>query len=174
MVWQTLKYYIVVFLLALGLVMPAYAEAYRLQAGDKVRLMVFGHADASGDLEVSADGNVIAPLVGAVPARGKTTAELTQTLTAALDADYLVDPKLTVELLHTAPFYILGQVKNPGSYVYREGMTVQQAVAMAGGFTSRAKTSEVLLTRGGGEAEGTSPDAQVRPGDTIEVERRWF
>ena len=173
------KYYIVVLWLALNLqAMLALATEptpeYRLQPGDKIRLTVFGHPDASGDLEVQQNGTLTAPLVGALHAKDKTTTELARVLKVALDADYIVNPTLTVELLSTTPFYILGQVKSPGEYPYREGITVQQAIATAGGFTSRAKTSEVLLKRLEQETSTAPLDTSIQPGDTIEVKRRWF
>ena len=118
MVRNALVYCFVVFLV-FGVIGSAAAEGYRLQAGDRVRVTVFAHPEASGELEVSNDGQVVVPLVGAVFAHHKTPEELARVLAQRLDAEYLVKPQVTVELLATAPFYILGQVKNPGSYTYR-------------------------------------------------------
>ena len=98
-------------------------------------------------------------------------------ITTALDRDYIVNPKVSIEVLNYRPFYILGQVASPGSYPYVTGMDVRQAVAIAGGFTPRARTSTVTVIRqsaqGAVKIEAT-PDVPVLPGDTIEIQRRLF
>jgi len=150
---------------------------YRLGPGDQLQVTVFGQPELSVKLEVSGDGTVAMPLVGPMPAKDLTAVELSRTIAAALDKDYLVDPKVTVEVQKYRPFSILGQVTTPGRFPYAAGLDVRQAVALAGGFTRRARTSTVTIYRqsavGPIELQGT-PDTPVLPGDIIEIERRLF
>jgi protein involved in polysaccharide export with SLBB domain len=150
---------------------------YRLNAGDRLNLVVFGQEDVSGEFQIDGAGNITMPLLGQVAAAGRTVTQLQNEITAALDRDYIVNPRVSIEVLNYRPFYILGQVNAPGSYPYSAGMDVRQAIAIAGGFTRRARTSTVKVIRQ--TAEGTveidaKPDAPVLPGDTIEVDRRLF
>jgi protein involved in polysaccharide export with SLBB domain len=150
---------------------------YRLNAGDRLNLVVFGQEDVSGEFQIDGAGNITMPLLGQVAAAGRTVTQLQNEITAALDRDYIVNPRVSIEVLNYRPFYILGQVNAPGSYPYSAGMDVRQAIAMAGGFTRRARTSTVKVIRQ--TAEGTveidpKPGAPVLPGDTIEVDRRLF
>ncbi|HXV23427.1 MAG TPA: polysaccharide biosynthesis/export family protein [Alphaproteobacteria bacterium] len=150
---------------------------YRLNQGDKLNIVVFGQPDVSGEFQIDGAGNITMPLLGQVAAANRTVAQLQHEITAALDRDYIVDPHVSIEVLNFRPFYILGQVNAPGSYPYTAGMDVRQAVALAGGFTRRARTSTVTVIRE--TVEGpveikADPDAPILPGDTIEVERRLF
>ncbi|MGE0722733.1 MAG: polysaccharide biosynthesis/export family protein [Alphaproteobacteria bacterium] len=150
---------------------------YRLAAGDKIKVTVFGHADVSGDVDVTPAGQVSLPLIGNVVAANRTIADLTREITQRLDKDYIVNPRVTIEVLNYRPFFILGQVNKPGSYPFVTGLDVRQAVALGGGFTRRASTDKVLITRESGKGRETievGQDAPVLPGDTIEVDRRLF
>jgi protein involved in polysaccharide export with SLBB domain len=150
---------------------------YRLSVGDKLHIVVFGQDDVSGDFQVDGAGNITMPLLGQVAAANRTVNQLQTDITTALDRDYIVNPKVSIEVLNYRPFYILGQVASPGSYPYVSGMDVRQAIAIAGGFTPRARTSTVRVIRqseqGTVKIEAT-PDVPVFPGDTIEVQRRLF
>lgn len=152
-------------------------EEYRLGPGDRLNILVFGQQDLSGEFVVDGLGRISVPLVGQVEARDKTVGELQQLVTELLEKDYLVNPRVSVDVLNYRPFYIYGQVNKPGSYPYVSGLTVRQAVALAGGYTRRAREAPVVVTREV-EAEVTTVeaelDAAVYPGDTIEVERRLF
>jgi protein involved in polysaccharide export with SLBB domain len=150
---------------------------YRVSSGDKLSIVVFGQEDVSGQFQVDGAGNITMPLLGQVAAAGRTIAQLQSEITVALDKDYIVNPRVSIEVLNYRPFYILGQVNSPGSYPFVAGMDVRQAIAIAGGFTRRARTSSVTVIRetakGSVEIEA-KPDAPILPGDTIEVERRLF
>jgi protein involved in polysaccharide export with SLBB domain len=150
---------------------------YRLSIGDKLHILVFGQDDVSGEFQIDGAGNITMPLLGQVQAASRTLTELRADITTALDRDYIVNPKVSIEVLNYRPFYILGQVASPGSYPYVTGMDVRQAVAIAGGFTPRARTSTVTVIRqsaqGAVKIEAT-PDVPVLPGDTIEIQRRLF
>jgi protein involved in polysaccharide export with SLBB domain len=150
---------------------------YRISPGDKLNIVVFGQEDVSGEFQVDGAGNITMPLLGQVVAAGRSVTQLQSEITLALDKDYIVNPRVSIEVLNYRPFYILGQVNAPGSYPFVSGMDVRQAIAIAGGFTRRARTSSVTVIRE--SAEGTveidaKPDAPILPGDTIEVERRLF
>jgi len=150
---------------------------YKLGSGDQLRITVFGHNDLSGDFMVEGSGLVSLPLVGAIPLGGKTIIEAESAIITALKPDYLKNPRVSVQVLNYRPFYIIGEVNNPGSYPYVSGMTVLEAVAIAGGFTYRAKESEMTITRGTDESRREAeavPETQVLPGDVIEVPERFF
>lgn len=150
--------------------------AYRLGPGDRIRVIVFRHEDLSGEFELDGSGAFSMPLIGEVRANGMTARELEQHLEARFADGYLVDPKVSVEILTYRPFYILGEVNRPGAYEYESGMTVLNAVALAGGFTYRAKQDVFLLQRGGANAEPVPVPGNTRiaPGDVITVQERFF
>ncbi|MFC3230899.1 polysaccharide biosynthesis/export family protein [Marinibaculum pumilum] len=151
---------------------------YRLGAGDKLAVKVFGQDDLSGEFEISGDGQLAMPLIGQVDAAGLTLAELRQELVDLLNKNYLVDPQVTVEVANYRPFFILGQVRNPGSFPYQSGLNMRQAVALAGGYTNRALQEPMIVIRQNEENVPTrysvTQDYPVLPGDTIEVQRRLF
>ena len=151
-------------------------SAYQLGSGDRIKMTVFRHEDLSGEYALDGAGNFAMPLVGEVEASGLTTRELEQKVATTLKQGYLVDPQVSVEVLNYRPFYILGEVKSPGSYPYVNGMTALNAAALAGGFTYRADTSGIRIKRAGSNTEGlvVRGDSAVLPGDVIEVPERWF
>lgn len=154
------------------------ADAYRVNVGDILKIQVFGHPDVSGEFEVDAGGNITFPLLGYVKAEGIDVGELKENITLALDKDYLVNPRVSVEVLNFRPFFILGQVNAPGSYPYRNGLNIRQAVALGGGYTRRARTSSMTIVRideSGARVElEATEDTFILPGDTIEISRRIF
>lgn len=150
---------------------------YRLDSGDRLRIVVFGQEGLSTTYIVDPNGNVTLPLIGAVRARGLTTAELGQAVTARLKNGYVREPHVAVEIEVYRPFFILGEVANPGQYPYVANMTIETAVAIAGGFSPRAYKYRVRVSRSinGELARGQVPlYYPVRPGDTINVAERWF
>jgi len=152
-------------------------RAYTLDSGDKLRIVVFGQDGLSSSYAVDAGGNVTMPLIGAVRARGLTTAQLAQTITASLRDGFIREPHVAVEIEAHRPFFILGEVTAPGQYPYVANMSVETAVAIAGGFTPRAQKSRVEISRPfqGEIVRSVAPlSATVRPGDTIVVGERWF
>lgn len=147
---------------------------YVLGPGDLIRVTVFGHEDLSGEFQVGSNGRVSLPLVGEFTASGLTLSRIEQDIVNRLDPDYLKNPRVAVEVLSYRPFYILGEVNQPGSYPYVNGMRVINAVALAGGFTYRAQEDDLWITRTDGEREEAGPTTLVRPGDVIEVPERFF
>jgi protein involved in polysaccharide export with SLBB domain len=155
---------------------PREAPVYRLAPGDRVAVQVFGQQDMSGQFDVNADGMLSLPLVGSVPARDRTVAELTDDLRGKLNR-FIVNPQFTVDIVTYRQIFVLGEVSKPGGYPYSVGMTVQQAVALAGGFNRRAITDKVVLTRltdGGAKDYGVGLKDTILPGDTLDVQRRVF
>jgi polysaccharide biosynthesis/export protein len=162
---------------------PAYvttaqrSSPYRLDSGDRLRVTVFGQANLSRSYSVDGSGFISMPLIGGVKARGATTFELERRIASTLRRKYVKDPKVTVEVEANRPFFILGEVTNAGQFPYVAGMTVQTAVAIAGGYTPRAKKRNFQITRqvnGATVMRTVSPNEKVQPGDTITVKERFF
>jgi polysaccharide export outer membrane protein len=152
-------------------------ESYRLGAGDRVKITVYGHADLSGEFEVDGEGRISLPLIQQVEALGLTPSELASAIAGKLKPDYLNNPRVSAEVLNYRPFYILGEVNAPGSYAFVNGMTVLNAAAVAGGFTYRAQTGRVVITRGDDENRmefRAELETKVLPGDVIEIPERFF
>ena len=154
-----------------------YDPAYRLDAGDRLRIVVFGQEGLTNSYSVDAAGVITMPLIGSVPARGCTPAELAAAITARLQNGFIREPYVAVEIEAYRPFFILGEVAAPGQYPYVPNMTAEAAVAIAGGFTPRAKRNAVTITRSnqfGQTRIVASPNAPLSPGDTVTVGERWF
>jgi protein involved in polysaccharide export with SLBB domain len=150
---------------------------YKLGTGDQLQVSVFGQPDLSGKFEVDGNGNITLPLIGPEKAEGKTVNEVQQSVTTEFNKSFLVNAKVSVQVLNYRPFYILGEIGKPGSYPYVSGLTLRQAIAIAGGYTRRARETPLRVIRAGkdsNEAEDAMPDDPVLPGDTINVERRIF
>lgn len=150
---------------------------YHLGTGDKIKVNVFGHADLSGEFQLDGSGRISLPLIKEVQAAGLTVSELEDTITAKLSPDYLLNPKVSVEVLNYRPIYIIGEVKNPGRYPYVSGMTILTAVALAGGYTYRAKTNKAFITHAQHirkNKKTASQDAEVLPGDVIEIPEKYW
>ncbi|GAB4238764.1 MAG: polysaccharide export protein UppC [Methyloligellaceae bacterium] len=155
----------------------AQEEPYRLDSGDRLRIVVFGQDNLSRTYAVDGGGYISMPLIGAVRARGLTTFELERRIAAKLRAGYVKDPKVSVEVQDYRPFFILGEVRRPGQFPYVNGMSVRTAVAIAGGYSERARKTRVKLTRrvNGHEVTFWVPENYpVRPGDTVYVTERFF
>ena len=155
----------------------AYDSAYQLDAGDKLRVVVYGQEGLTNTYAIDAAGSITMPLIGAVPARGRTPAGLAAAITAKLRNGYIRDPSVAVEIKSYRPFFILGEVQAPGQYPYVPNMTVESAVAIAGGFTPRAKRNMVTVTHtdAGGSGRYMVPmGTSLGPGDTVFVGERWF
>ncbi|MEH2518120.1 polysaccharide export outer membrane protein [Bradyrhizobium sp. AZCC 1610] len=163
----------------------AYAEpapvrhdaAYHLDAGDRLRVVVYGQEGLTNTYAIDAGGAITMPLIGAVPARGRTTAGLAAEISARLRRGFIREPSVAVEIESYRPFFILGEVAAPGQYPYVPNMTVESAVAIAGGFSPRARRDRVTLTHtdASGPARFVVPSGTpLSPGDTVLVGERWF
>lgn len=166
---------------------PRYADAeytiaqpsgpYRLASGDRLRIIVFGQDNLSNIYAVDGAGRISMPLIDTIEAQGRTTQQLEKAIEGRLRSGYLREPKVSVEVDTYRPFFMLGEVTNSGQFPYVNGMTVQTAVAIAGGFTPRGQRAFAELTR---QVDGQLVTASVpitypvQPGDTIVIKERWF
>jgi len=150
---------------------------YQLGPGDQVRVTVFRHEDLSGQFQMDGEGYFAMPLVGEILGGGLSARQLENEIEVRLkEGGFLVNPQVGIEVLNYRPFYIIGEVNNPGSYQYVNGMTVINAVALAGGFTYRADQDDVIINRGGSSGPEVQAllDTEVLPGDIINVTERFF
>lgn len=161
-----------------GPVSPAAAQTeYTLSSGDQVKITVFGQPDLSGQFDLDGGGTFSMPLIGSIRAEGLSVPQLEARIAASLADGYLKNPRVSAEVANYRPFYILGEVRNPGEYPYTNGLTVLEAVASAGGFTYRARKNTVFVR--GTDAPAEQPVAltattQVQPGDTLRIGERIF
>ena len=154
-----------------------YDAAYRLDAGDKLRVVVYGQEGLTNSYAIDAGGSITMPLIGAVRARGLTPSALAGSITGRLRNGFIREPSVAVEIEAYRPFFILGEVAAPGQYPYVPDMSVESAVAIAGGFSPRARRDEVMLTHTTeqGIFRAAVPlGTPVDPGDTIQIGERWF
>jgi polysaccharide biosynthesis/export protein len=154
-----------------------YDPGYRLDAGDKLRVVVYGQEGLTNTYAIDAGGSITMPLIGSVPARGRSPASLAAEITAKLRNGFIREPSVAVEIDSYRPFFILGEVAAPGQYPYVPNMSVESAVAIAGGFSPRAKRDRVTKTHtdGAGASRVVVPlGTALSPGDTVLVGERWF
>ncbi len=154
------------------------AGAYRLGAGDEIRVSVVGIDQASTTYAIADTGTISMPLVGQLAVAQKTVPEAEALIVDALrEKQLLRAPSVSIQIDKYRPFFILGEVQKPGQYPYVPGMSVLTAVSIAGGFTFRAQTKRAMIVRnaGGHAASGSArPETLVLPGDTIKIEEAWF
>ena len=166
-----------------GISAPSYATAnpqpnrtYRLGIGDKLKIVVFGEENLSGQFEVNALGQVSMPLIGDVPAANHPISEFREAIGKKLANGYLKKPQITVDVLNYRPIYVHGEVKSGGEFPFKSGLRLRDAIALAGGYTYRADQSYVAVFREG-EGELNVPMSSVfaiTPGDNIRVPERFF
>ncbi|NOY15489.1 MAG: polysaccharide export protein [Gammaproteobacteria bacterium] len=164
-------------LLTLLPLQAAHAELYTLGSGDTVRIHVFQEPDLSIEAKISNNGTVDFPLIGNIKIAGLTLAETEVLLDRKLRGDYLIDPQISVSVISHRPFFITGAVRSPGSYEYQPGMSVRQAIAVAGDFSDRASRSKIYIIKEGessADSRKIQLDEPVGPGDTITVKESLF
>lgn len=151
-------------------------RTYRLGIGDKLKITVFGEENLSGTTEVNAMGQVALPLAGEVPAKGVPVNQFRDAVVRRLQDGYLKNPKVTVEITNYRGIYVHGEVKSGGEFPYKAGLTIRDAIAVAGGYTYRANQGHVLITREGEQiAKIPLPsDVPVLPGDNLQIPERFF
>lgn len=152
-------------------------QPYRLGAGDRVRITVFEQEGLTNTYSVDQSGYLSLPLVGPVPARGHSAQQLEGEIAAKLRQGYLRDPDVSVEIDRYRPIFVMGEVGAAGQYSYVPGLTVQKAVAIAGGYSARANQGSVDITRdiNGKVITGTVRTSDpLLPGDTVYVRERLF
>jgi protein involved in polysaccharide export with SLBB domain len=151
---------------------------YKLGANDRLKITVFGQPTLTGEYTLDGNGILAFPLIGNVPANGVTTSQLQQAIATKLAPDYLVNPNVSAEVITRRPFYVIGEVQKPGNYTYVTSLTAINAVAMAGGFTRRAKKNDFYIRRTSADGQTVRVEAHsgtlLQPGDTLEVRERLF
>ncbi|MDR9828614.1 polysaccharide biosynthesis/export family protein [Vibrio sp. FNV 38] len=150
---------------------------YRLGAGDRIQIVVYGEADLSfNELFITSTGQFEYPYLGRINAINKTTQELTEEITRQLKGDYLIDPKVMVSILSFRKIYVNGEVKKPGGYEYQPGLTIDRAIALAGGFTDRAARSKISIKNNASNRDTLKAKLthQVQPGDIITIDESFF
>jgi len=173
-----------IWLLAVAL-MPVQAHAqdssglseYALGSGDKIRIHVYGEDDLGVETLLSDAGTLAYPFLGELRVLGLTAGELQQKITAGLLGDYLIDPKVSVTILEYRQFYINGEVKMPGGFAFKPGLTIRKAVSLAQGFTERAAKGNIFVISDNDPTQTpvrADQNASVRPGDIITVEQSFF
>jgi polysaccharide export outer membrane protein len=154
-----------------------YDAAYHLDAGDRLRVVVYGQEGLTNTYAIDASGSITMPLIGLVPARGRTASGLAGEIGAKLRNGFIREPSVAVEIEAYRPFFILGEVAAPGQYPYVPNMTVESAVAIAGGFSPRARRDSVTVTHTDASGSGryvVPLGTAIGPGDTVFVGERWF
>jgi len=179
------RFHLSLFILLLA-ALPAVAQdtggesTYTLNTGDDVQITVFEEPDLSVNAVLDDTGSISYPLLGELQVRGLTVRELEGRITEGLRGRFLINPRVNVSIREYRPFFVRGEVANPGGFPFKPGLTVEKAVSMAGGFTSRASRSEFYIvsdtTPGGGEGERRSAtlSSRIRPGDVINIEQSFF
>lgn len=151
---------------------------YRLGPDDKVHITVYGEDRLTGDYTVTSEGVVSFPLIGNVSAAGRSLGDVQEEIRRRLAAGYLKDPRVAIEVGNFRSFYVLGEVNKPGEYPYRTNLTLDQAVATAGGYSYRASHKKIILHHSGGEEKqvslGKMETLSLQPGDTIRIPERFF
>jgi protein involved in polysaccharide export with SLBB domain len=148
-----------------------------IQAGDRVRVTVFGEDKLTGEFDIDPAGKLTLPLIGSIKAGGLTPDQLSSTLEDKLRAAAYRDPKATVEMLSFRPIYVLGEVQKPGDYPYRSGLTALRAIALAGGQTYRASETLIYIQHAGDPQMRSYPlnaNVPIYPGDLIKLPERYF
>ena len=172
---------VVLLLSAMLMTGPAWAAGdsqYQLGSGDVISINVFGEEDLSFEqIRMTDAGTFSYPFLGEVRALGKTVAEIERIIINGLKGDYLIDPKVSVSITEYRDFFVNGEVKNPGGYPFKPGLTLRKAVALAGGLTERASENKVSVIRENGNDKRTfkaNMDTPIQPGDIITIEQSFF
>ena len=153
-------------------------DSNKLGPNDRLRVTVFGQPTLTGEYTLDGNGVLAFPLIGNVPANGVTTNQLQQAIAAKLEPDYLVNPNVSAEIVTRRPFYVIGEVQKPGNYPYVSDITAVNAIAMAGGFTRRARKNDFYIRRLDKDGKAVRIEANagtvLQAGDTLEVRERVF
>jgi polysaccharide export outer membrane protein len=153
-------------------------DSNKLGPNDRLRITVFGQPTLTGEYTLDGNGVLAFPLIGNVPANGSTTSELQQKIAAKLNPDYLINPSVSAEIVNRRPFYVVGEVQHPGNYPYVSDLTAVNAIAMAGGFTRRARKNDFYIRRLDKDGKMVRIEANagtvLQAGDTLEVRERLF
>lgn len=153
-------------------------SSYTLGSGDLLRVSVFGEPDLSfEEIRLNDAGTFSYPFLGSINAKGQTAKQVETLIANGLRGDYLIDPKVTVSILEYREFFVNGEVRNPGGYPFKPGMTLRKAVALAGGFSERASRSAFSIIHDSDPSRNprkATLDTPVMPGDIITIDQSFF
>lgn len=151
-------------------------DNYILGPGDKISIKVYGQEDLSVESLLGNSGEINYPFLGEIKLAGLTVKQVERLVSDGLKGDYLVNPNVYAQVVEHRPFYIHGEVEEPGAYAYNPGMTINQAIALAGGLTERASEDKIFLYKEGNNINQLKAnlDTKVSAGDTIKIEQRFF
>ncbi|MCE2595104.1 polysaccharide export protein [Motilimonas cestriensis] len=150
---------------------------YKLGAGDTISILVYGEEELTMETLLSDSGRINYPFLGQIMVKGLTIEKLKDTIQRGLEGDYLINPSVHVSIVEYRPFFINGEVKQPGGYAFQPGLTVNKAVALAGGFTPRASKSSIFVSSSDSPNQKPKPvelDTSIMPGDIITIEQSFF
>ncbi|HEY9042178.1 MAG TPA: polysaccharide biosynthesis/export family protein [Rheinheimera sp.] len=168
--------YVIAILLCLLAWQSKAQQQYLLGPGDVVIIKVYGQEDLELQTRLTDSGTINYPFLGELQLTGMSIKQVEDVIYQGLKGDYLVEPNVFVGMVEYRPFYIHGEVKLPGGYPYQPGMTVNQAIALAGGLTERASRDKILISREGqkNQHENGNLNSRILAGDTITIEQRFF
>ena len=152
-------------------------DTFILSAGDKIEITVFDDESLSGEYDVDTRGFITMPLIGSIKAADTSVTDLQKSIEHHLSKGYLVNPLVSIEVVSLRPFYISGEVRNPGSYPTVPELDAFKAIAIAGGLTPRAVKNRYVISRGAGASKQkiiANDDTPVYPGDSIKIDERFF
>ena len=152
-------------------------NTYILGAGDQIKILIYDEPDLTVELTINDDGYINFPFIGAVSVTGRTTTQVQKLIHDGLAGDYLLNPSVQVDVVSYRPFYIHGEVNSPGAYSYQPGMTVDQAVALAGGLTSRASKNKIFIKKLIDQKvinQKVALTSEISAGDTITIAQSFF
>jgi protein involved in polysaccharide export with SLBB domain len=177
MLCRIVKLSILYFLFSWSLALQAQSTQYMLGSGDMVRIQVYDEEDLYLEARVSDSGTISYPFLGELKVVGITPTELEQHITESLRGDYLINPKVSVDILEYRPFYVNGEVGSPGHFPFQPGITVRKAISIAGGFKERASKDKIFIIRDNAESDEPEKvilDEVIKPGDIVTVEESFF
>jgi polysaccharide export outer membrane protein len=151
--------------------------AYILRPSDQVRVQVYDDPNITGEYQIDSSGFISIPLAGRVKASGLTPARLEEAIAARLREGMLKKPGVNVQIINYGPIYVHGEVKRAGDFPYKPGLTVMDAVALAGGYTYRADEGQAFVRRAGSNVEQVYPldrRVPIYPGDNVRIPERFF
>ncbi len=148
---------------------------YQLSTGDRIKILVYGEPDLMLETTLDDDTIISYPFLGDIMVKGLSLGELENRIHNGLKDGYLRNPNVNISILKYRPFYINGEVKKPGSYSFQPGLTVQQAITIAGGFTERASANNIYVThKNSNEKQKIKKNERISPGDTLTIDESFF
>ena len=177
-------YYLLIILVFFTVFQYAYAGQlktglpdYVLGTGDMIRIQVYDEEDLYLESRVSDRGTISYPFLGELKVTGLTSNQLAETITSKLRGDYLINPKVSVDILEYRKFYVNGEVEAPGGYPFQPGVTVRKAISIAGGFKERASKEKIYVIHEDEpdvEPKQVKLDEFILPGDILTIEESFF